>query len=69
MEREIRVSPDGFMVAIRGDNPPEAWNAWMVSHAIHGGHWASTAELNGWSTVTQIEAPPAEPTVSETPPA
>lgn len=69
MEREIRVSPDGFMVAIRSDYPADAWNAWMVGHAFHGGHWSSTAELKGWSVVTQIEAPPAEPPVSETPPA
>lgn len=58
MSREIRVSPDGNMVAIRGDYPEDHWNAWMVGHALHGGHWSSTSELTGWSVVTAIESPP-----------
>lgn len=46
--REIRVSPDGNAVAIRSDNPIEAWNAWAVMHAINGGHWASSGEVADW---------------------
>lgn len=62
MEREIRVSPDGNMVAIRSDSEPDAWNAWMVGHYLHGGHWSSTSELTGgWSVVTAIQAPEPEP--------
>ena len=50
MGREVRVSPDGNAVAIRSDAvDPEAYNAWGVMHAIHGGHWASTSEITGWN--------------------
>lgn len=58
MDREIRISPDGMMTAIRSDYAADAWNAWMVAHCMHGGHWSSTAELVGWSVVTAIETPP-----------
>jgi len=61
LDREVRVSPDGLSVAIRGDNPADAFNAWMVGHAIHGGHWASTEELASWSVVTAVEPPADSP--------
>lgn len=60
MEREIRVSPDGKMVAIRSDSAVDAWNAWMVGHCFHGGHWSATSELTGWSVVTAVQAPAPE---------
>ncbi len=50
MGREVRVSPDGNAVAIRSDAvDPEAYNAWGVMHSQHGGHWASTSEITGWT--------------------
>lgn len=58
MDREVRISPDGMMVAIRSNAPADDWNAWMVGHCLHGGHWASTAELVGWSVVTAVQTPP-----------
>ena len=72
MPRQYLVSPDGDAVAVRTDQTdPEAWNAWGVIHARHGGHWSASAELIGWTvsetTDETLEAPPApEP---ETPPA
>ncbi len=56
MDREVRISPDGNMVAIRSDNPEEAHNAWMVGHGVHGGHWASTAELSDWEVMARQSA-------------
>lgn len=68
MERAVKVSPDGFMVAVRSDVEDEnAWNAWGVMHAFHGGHWSSTSELEGWSDVTAVD-PPLVPQNPETPP-
>ena len=49
--REIRVSPDGNSVAVRSDAPAEAWNAWGVMSALHGGHWSATSELADWTAV------------------
>lgn len=71
LTKEIRVSPDGNMVAVRSDNPAEAWNAWGVMHAINGGHWSATSELTGWATVTAVVEPePApEPTLDPNMPA
>ena len=58
MDREIRISPDGMMTAIRSDYAADAWNAWMVAHCMHGGHWATTADVAYWSVVTDIYTPP-----------
>lgn len=60
MAREVRISPDGNMVAIRSDNPEDSWNAWGVMNAINGGHWSSTAELVLWSTVATVTPPPSD---------
>ena len=50
MVREYLISPDGNAVAVRSDQAdPDAWNAWGVIHAQHGGHWSATAELIGWT--------------------
>lgn len=57
MDREVRISPDGSAVAVRSDHEPDAWNAWMVGHFFHGGHWSTTKELEGWSVVTAVETP------------
>lgn len=66
MDREVRISLDGMQVAIRSDAAEGEWNAWMVGHCLHGGHWASSDELVGWSVVTAIETPPApEPPPAE----
>lgn len=54
MEREVRVSPDGNAVAIRGNAPVDSDTAWGVMHSQHGGHWASTAELADWIPLTTI---------------
>lgn len=48
------------MVAIRSDSAVDAWNAWMVGHCFHGGHWSATSELTGWSVVTAVQAPAPE---------
>ena len=70
MARQYLVSPDGKAVAVRSDQAdPEAWNAWGVIHAQHGGHWSATAELIGWTVAEATDetleatppAPPAEP--------
>lgn len=52
MAREIKISPDGNSVAIRSDADPDAWNAYGVMSAIHGGHWSASSELTEWTTVT-----------------
>lgn len=63
MNREVRISPDGNAVAIRSDNPADAWNTWGVIHAINGGHWAKTSEVADWSVVTAVQTPePVTPT-------
>lgn len=57
--REVRVSPDRQAIAIRGDAADtEAWNAWAVMHAVNGGHWSASRELDGWEV---LEVPEAEP--------
>lgn len=65
--REMLLSPDGNKIAIRSDQEdPEAWNAWGVFSALHGGHWSATSELWGWTVLTATEevlvnpAPPVE---------
>jgi Tol biopolymer transport system component len=50
--REIRISPDGEMVAIRSDKPDTEWDAWGVMHFNRGGHWRTTAEVEGWTVVS-----------------
>ena len=51
--REIRVSPDGNYVAIRSDaTDPQAHNAWGVMHAVHGGHWSMTSEVETWEVLS-----------------
>jgi hypothetical protein len=69
MPRQYLVSPDGDAVAVRTDQTdPEAWNAWGVIHARHGGHWSASAELIGWTVAETTDetieapAPPAPPT-------
>jgi hypothetical protein len=46
--REIRVSPDGNAIAIKTDSENDAWNAYGVIHAIHGGHWIIGSEVKDW---------------------
>lgn len=66
MDREVRISPDGMLVAVRSNEAEDAWNAWGVMHCLYGGHWSSTADLAGWSVVTAVQTPPApEPPPAE----
>lgn len=51
MAREIRVSPEGDVVAIRSDAAEDAGNAWGYFHAVNGGGWASTAQVAGWEVL------------------
>lgn len=46
--REVKISPDGNAVAIRGDAAEDAWNAWAVMDSRNGGHWASNEEVSAW---------------------
>lgn len=50
---EIRVSSDGDSVAIRSDNPVDAWNAWAVMSRVNGGHWSKAAEVADWDVVVE----------------
>lgn len=57
--REKRESPDGEAVAIRTDNPEDAWDAWFVGRANgpgKGGHWARGKEVEGWPVITKEPA-------------
>lgn len=54
--REVRISPDGDMVAVRSDWPDDAWNAWGVMHAVNGGHWCKSVDVRNW-----LVAVPGEP--------
>ena len=67
MVRQYLVSPDGNAVAVRSDHPEDAWNAWGVIHALHGGHWSSSAELYGWTVVEATDAVLEPPPVEEPP--
>lgn len=60
---EVRISPDGESIAIRSENPADAWNAWGVIHRRHGGHWAKTEQVSdGWVRVVATEpVSPPEP--------
>lgn len=62
MDREVRISPDGFMVAVRSDAPEDAWNAWGVMHCSHGGHWSAAKDVADWLVVTATQAPEPETT-------
>jgi len=44
------------MVAIRSSHPEDAYNAWMVGHAQHGGHWATTSEVADWIPMARQDA-------------
>jgi hypothetical protein len=50
--REVRVSPDGNSVAVRTDYPIDAWNAWGVMDANHGGHWSLDKDVADWTVAT-----------------
>lgn len=64
--REMLLSPDGTKVAIRSDQAdPEAWNAWGVFSAIHGGHWSATSELWGWTFLTTTDEVLVKPAAPE----
>lgn len=52
MAREIRLSPDGDMVAIRSDKPDTDWDAWGVMHHKNGGHWRTSAEVDDWQVIS-----------------
>jgi hypothetical protein len=59
MSREYLVSPDGKAVAVRTDEPdPQEWNAWGVIHCKNGGHWSSSSELDGWTTIAAPDTTP-----------
>lgn len=51
MAREIRVSPDGEVVAVRSDAAEDSATAWGYFHAVHGGGWASSTEVADWEVV------------------
>ena len=46
--REIRVSPDGDQVAIRGDADEDSPKAWGVMRAVGGGCWVRSSFVEGW---------------------
>lgn len=49
--REIRVSPDGDKVAIRGNAAADAPNAWGYFDAVNGGGWVPLTEVADWTVV------------------
>jgi len=64
MSRQVLLSPDGNRVAIRSDQADsQAWNAWGVFDARHGGHWSAQSELDGWTVlaVTDEVLPSSQP--------
>jgi hypothetical protein len=61
--REVRISPDGNMVAVRSDWPADNWNAWGVMHAVNGGHWSDTNAVADWPVATA--GAPATPPAPE----
>lgn len=46
--RPVKISPDRTAVAIRSDAPIDAWNAWGVMSALHGGHWSTDQDIQNW---------------------
>lgn len=62
--RELRVSPDGDKVAIRGDAADEnAPNAYGVFDAVNGGHWAALSDpvddISEWQVLDYPASAPA----------
>ena len=55
MAREIRVSPDGDAVAIRGNADESEWNAWSVCHAVTGSFRARAAQVDGWEVIVAAD--------------
>ena len=53
--REVRLSPHGDAVAIRGDKPVDSEEAYGVMHAYNGGAWASLAQVEDWTIVSEGE--------------
>jgi hypothetical protein len=49
---DVRISPDGQSVAIRSAYPEDAFNAYGVMHAQHGGHWAEAADVESWTVLS-----------------
>lgn len=49
---EIRVSPNGEMVAIRSNAAEDALDAWGVMHRVHGGHWCKAGDVDGWEVIS-----------------
>jgi hypothetical protein len=70
--REVRISLDGDVVAVRSDWPAEHEMAWGCMHAKHGGYWTQTANVADWKVVTETETPelppaPQAPDITEVP--
>ena len=53
--REIRLSPDGDAIAIRGDRPVDSTDAYGVMHVSNGGAWASLTEVEDWIIISEGE--------------
>lgn len=64
---EVRISTDGDSVAIRSENPVDAWNAWAVMNRINGGYWAKDSQVATWDIVTATEPAPEPPADPEAP--
>lgn len=52
---EMRISPDRMAVAMRTDNPADAWNAWAYIHKVTGGGFLSAADVADWNPLTVSE--------------
>jgi hypothetical protein len=57
---EMRVSPDGESIAIRGENAEDAYNAWAVMNRRHGGHWSASSEVANWLPLAPVGQAPVE---------
>lgn len=60
MAREVRISPDGDLVAIRNDDGVEPWKQWAVMHARWGGQWNDDAYVADWAVLTVPEPTPPQ---------
>lgn len=61
MARQVRISPDGNLIAIRNNDGVEAWKQWAVMHANWGGQWNDDDYVADWTPLEVPEPTPAEP--------
>ncbi|ANW64025.1 hypothetical protein BCA37_10830 [Mycobacterium sp. djl-10] len=65
--QEVRVSPDGDKVAVRGEAPDDDTMAWITYCPIGsiGGEWVATAAVADWPVLGIAPHAPAEEAPSE----